>query len=1017
MKISAINGYKPFYYKNLNKPNNETTEKHISNPASYPQFVKNEFYNINFTGANSNSASMKKFKMMKKRFSPEAESLYMAARAYARLVGSSHVESWHLYAASLLSANQYLNELISGASDYESGDTRRVPFVLQEGITDTSKPFSHKKHLKEFSDIILEHVKTLPDKFMKEEPRRYFFNLPPSEAAVNDMYMAYNALLNARRTDDYTFYDDVLLMNANTSRDKSLVKEVESLLLDLRSAYMVDDSDKKEKNHLSVYDDEADAAWKNVSMNKNAVCIYNTQNLESANHFVSSFVNLINKPDQKYKNIDPEKTDIVVLNKNATFEFLRQYVKDLEKKDNNGRRTVIVANLSALLYNSIGAAGTSELYADDVKIVRGEAGKDLKNSKINFVFTMDSEGYFAQAQNGKLLSNSLRSCASQTIPSLNAGDAVKYLTDESGLKYVENKVKKPVKEDVIRRAVELTAQDEGNYPDKAVRLLADAAEYYTDEEELTIKDVDNYVEKNKAINDSKGANTDLNIIFDTGKTLDDIVGTPMTKEYAKSIVKQIKSGIGVKGFIIYNASGSSYGGGRKNLAEAIAGETQIPMIKINAQQFALKDIDALSQNADFSELKMKKIIATAKAQAQANPNKTAMIFIENFDSFGADPLYGVSSIYEQKAFSQLLEEMERVRKEGNVNLVIMGSMNRPQLLDTNIMKPDKFLNEVVIYAPVDSKERKSVIEYYIDKKALPLAGDKKEQEAIIDYVAKSTMGFTIVDTMHLLDTAKAVAKERGNNEIKREDFTEAFLQITTGIANTAYLPKTFKEIVTTHEAGHALNMIIMKELAEKSGNNRHLPYEFNFITLDPRGYYGGATFFTASEENAEANFETGIADIILSYGGNSAEDIIYGQNGSHGIMKDLTDAEKVAERMVTKMGIGPRTGVRKIPLRPDGSYNVSDEKFTKIEKDIDSFLNTGKKLSDKIITEYRDFLEEFTDRYYEKVGTGDCIIPAEDFIKELKEWRERQSQDKKMRLSKLEHDIQFEMDRTKKGEI
>ena len=61
--------------------------------------------------------------------------------------------------------------------------------------------------------------------------------------------------------------------------------------------------------------------------------------------------------------------------------------------------------------------------------------------------------------------------------------------------------------------------------------------------------------------------------------------------------------------------------------------------------------------------------------------------IENFDNFGSDQVYGISSIYEQKAFSQLLAEMENVRKNDNVNLIIVGSTNRPELLDQNIMKP------------------------------------------------------------------------------------------------------------------------------------------------------------------------------------------------------------------------------------------------------------------------------------------------------------------------------------------
>ena len=97
------------------------------------------------------------------------------------------------------------------------------------------------------------------------------------------------------------------------------------------------------------------------------------------------------------------------------------------------------------------------------------------------------------------------------------------------------------------------------------------------------------------LNEVKEALNNVNDI----QTLNDIKGMPMVKSAAESIVKKIKDGIGTKGYVIYHADGGGIGGGRRHTAEAIAGEAQIPMIVINAQDFAIKDIDALSQQANL----------------------------------------------------------------------------------------------------------------------------------------------------------------------------------------------------------------------------------------------------------------------------------------------------------------------------------------------------------------------------------------------------------------------------------
>ena len=66
-----------------------------------------------------------------------------------------------------------------------------------------------------------------------------------------------------------------------------------------------------------------------------------------------------------------------------------------------------------------------------------------------------------------------------------------------------------------------------------------------------------------------------------------------------------------------------------------------------------------------------------------------------------------------------------------------------------------------------------------------------------------------------------------------------------------------------------------------------------------------------------------------------------------------------------------------------------------------------------IITEYKDFILEFTDKYYSKVSTGECLVPASEFSALLTDWKNRQTPEKQQKLKKLEFDISQKMKRCK----
>ena len=87
----------------------------------------------------------------------------------------------------------------------------------------------------------------------------------------------------------------------------------------------------KEKNHIQFYDNKADIIWQNIAKGNNVLIVNDEENKSSYSYLLSSFANLIHKPDKKYGNLDPEKTHIVELNDKANYIFLDNLIYNLKQ--------------------------------------------------------------------------------------------------------------------------------------------------------------------------------------------------------------------------------------------------------------------------------------------------------------------------------------------------------------------------------------------------------------------------------------------------------------------------------------------------------------------------------------------------------------------------------------------------------------------------------------------------------------------------------------------------------------
>lgn len=981
--------------------NNQSMTNVISHSAVDSKLLQN--YYISF----GSKSRVGKQDELRANYTQEAEDLIDAAAVVAKQYGHEEINEVHMMKACLESLTEYMNDLDSGEKSYDESSTYMLTHPI-ESIT-TPLVFKDADERKKIKPVIEEEIKLLdaelkkmPEVSPKEGARTS--TLPLSNKLVNASYNIYTALCQDAGT-DFTQVDDSLFMAALFNMNVEKTDSMTNMFVDkLTSAVMLDRREPEEKIHLNSYDDNAKIILKNLALGTNMFITYDKKS--NPTYLVDSVVDILENQKLDFGKINPEKTKITLFNDNIKDGYFLKTVKKLSKdKDNNH---ILIADLDEMLLNSAqiielpdGTMGKQPRYSGEFLQLMKKPPENLR-----FIFVESKNCYYSNMADG-ILQRAFENFQELSFPVLSAEQAKKAFREQPLLMH---KVGKHFTPKALDRAIESAAPLDGTYPEKAQKLIKKLASYYVGEKEITEKLVVDYVKEAKDLFKLNGDDSSIEIVFDTGKKINDILGKESTRREAAAIVRQIKNKtLGTKGAIIYTQDGYP-GGGRKHTAKAIAGEAKVPYVEINTLDFGTKDVDIFGGGNLSPEASVKKLFSLIRAQADTNPSKSAVLYIENFEYFSVGEYV---SEYHQKAMSQLLREMENASKKG-LNILVLGSVTDPDLIGESTMKSFKFVDTIEVSSPGgDLKSREEILTHFLKERKLKVAGsNEKEKQAIIKSAAETVKYFPFIYLVNLVDKTRTVALERGHKLLQKEDFTEAYLQLTTGRPALGHISDHRKKIVTSHECGHALNLEIMHNLAEQQNIPWHLPDRVNFITLDPRGDYGGAMYHKQGE-NEEFSFEKMFADLVCTYGGHSCEKHFYNIDGSWGITSDLEAATHEANMAVQYLGQGARTGkysIGGIHLEPTA------QKKTLMEKDADALMANSLLISDLITETYADFNKEFTEKYWDLVGTGDCLIPGDTFRNELKAWIDKQDEQKKNEIEDL-NELMLEVIRySKKGQ-
>jgi len=363
---------------------------------------------------------------------------------------------------------------------------------------------------------------------------------------------------------------------------------------------------------------------------------------------------------------------------------------------------------------------------------------------------------------------------------------------------------------------------------------------------------------------------------DTGVKFDDVAGVSEAKQDLQEVVTFLKqperfTSVGAqipKGVLLVGPPGT----GKTLLAKAIAGEAGVPFFSLSGSEF-------VEMFVGVGASRVRDLFKRAKE------NSPCLIFIDEIDAVGRQRGAGIGGGNDEReqTLNQLLTEMDGF--EGNSGIIILAATNRPDVLDSALMRPGRFDRQVTVDAP-DIKGRLSILEVHSRNKKL-------EETLTLDSIARRTPGFTGADLANLLNEAAILTARRRKESIGLSEIDDAVDRIIAGMEGHPLTDGRSKRLIAYHEVGHALVGTLVKD---------HDPVQK--VTLIPRGQAQGLTWFSPDEEQMLVSRAQLKARIMGALGGRAAEDVVFGHSEvTTGAGGDIQMVASLARQMVTRFGM------------------------------------------------------------------------------------------------------------------
>jgi len=430
-------------------------------------------------------------------------------------------------------------------------------------------------------------------------------------------------------------------------------------------------------------------------------------------------------------------------------------------------------------------------------------------------------------------------------------------------------------------------------------------------------------------------------------TFKDVAGCDEAKEEMQDIIKFLKNPaefqkLGAKlpkGVLLYGAPGT----GKTLLAKAVAGEAKVSFFSASASEF-------VEMFVGVGAARVRDLFENAKK------NAPAIIFIDELDAVGRRRFAGIGGGHDEReqTLNQLLIELDGF--ESKSGIILMGSTNRPDVLDPALTRPGRFDRHINVPSP-DMKGREEILKVHAKKV-------KMAEEVDLSVVAKSTPGFVGADLANVINEAAILAARLDKPAVTNADIEEAVERVMAGPQRKSrVISDKEKRIIAVHEAGHT---VIAK--LSKNGDPVHK------VSIIPRGPALGYTMQLPLEDKYLTSKSEILDKIVILLGGRAAEEILF-EEITTGASDDLSRATAYAKKMVAELGMSDRLGPIAVHTEEDEVFlgrdiskhkNISEDLARAIDEEVSKLVRDSYQKAKDIIKDHLKEIHTLVDRLLEK---------------------------------------------------
>lgn len=453
------------------------------------------------------------------------------------------------------------------------------------------------------------------------------------------------------------------------------------------------------------------------------------------------------------------------------------------------------------------------------------------------------------------------------------------------------------------------------------------------------------------------SNAKVYIKAQTGKTFKDVAGQDEAKEALKEIVDFLHNpakytSVGAKmpkGALLVGPPGT----GKTLLAQAVAGEANVPFFSISGSEF-------VEMFVGMGAAKVRDLFK------QAGEKAPCIVFIDEIDTIGKkrDGNGMGGNDEREQTLNQLLTEMDGF--DATKGVVILAATNRPETLDKALLRPGRFDRRIPVELP-DLQGREAILKVHAAK-------IKMEDNIDFGAVARATSGASGAELANIINEGALRAVRMGRDKVSQTDLEESVEVILAGYQRKgAVISKEEKAIIAYHEVGHALVAALQKNSAP-----------VHKITIIPRT--SGALGYTLQIDEGEKflmNKEEAFNKIATLTGGRVAEEIQF-NSITTGASNDIEQATRMARAMITRYGMSDEFGMVALEtinnqyLGGDTTLACSNETATRIDAAVIAMVKEAHDKAYQIIISHKDKLDEISAYLLEKE-----TITGEEFMEIL----------------------------------